>query len=47
MTRSDVPKSRRAAPSLDSTSVLAYCRPGFEGECAQELPAFATLHGAA
>jgi 23S rRNA (cytidine2498-2'-O)-methyltransferase len=47
MTRSDVPKSPRAAPDARAASVLAYCRPGFEGECAQELTAYATSRGGA
>lgn len=29
----------------DSSSLLAYCRPGFEGECAQELAAHDALMG--
>jgi 23S rRNA (cytidine2498-2'-O)-methyltransferase len=29
-----------------ATSLVAYCRPGFESECAQELGALATEHGA-
>ena len=36
----DPKKSHRAA-KLPTTGLLAYCRPGFEGECAQELTAVA------
>jgi 23S rRNA (cytidine2498-2'-O)-methyltransferase len=32
--------------ALSSTGLLAYCRPGFEGECAQELTADAAANGA-
>jgi 23S rRNA (cytidine2498-2'-O)-methyltransferase len=31
---------------LSSTGLLAYCRPGFEGECAQELTAHGAVQGA-
>ena len=30
--------------AIAATGLLAYCRPGFEGECAQELTAYAALH---
>ena len=41
MTRHEDPKSTHDPPLATSASVLAYCRPGFEGECAQELAAYA------
>jgi 23S rRNA (cytidine2498-2'-O)-methyltransferase len=41
MTRSETTKSARDPTVAESASVLAYCRPGFEGECAQELAACA------
>ncbi|HEV7490474.1 MAG TPA: hypothetical protein VGO25_06680, partial [Rhodanobacteraceae bacterium] len=36
----DPNKARRPA-IVPATGLLAYCRPGFEGECAQELTAVA------
>lgn len=38
--------AQRATETL-STGLLAYCRPGFEGECAQELTAVAAERGVA
>lgn len=46
MTQNDVSPRARDTPAAQSTGVLAYCRPGFEGECAQELHAYATSRGA-
>ena len=41
------PKTTPHAPEMRATGLLAYCRPGFEGECAQELTAVAAERGVA
>ena len=35
--RNAIPTSERNLHAIAATGLLAYCRPGFEGECAQEL----------
>jgi 23S rRNA (cytidine2498-2'-O)-methyltransferase len=35
---------RPNASAVPTAGMLVYCRPGFEGECAQELTAYAALH---
>jgi len=39
------PSSATPKAATSSTGVLAYCRPGFEGECARELTEHAAAHG--
>ena len=38
--------TQREFHATRATSLVAYCRPGFESECAQELGALATMRGA-
>jgi 23S rRNA (cytidine2498-2'-O)-methyltransferase len=38
--------SQRDLHAMSAPALLAYCRPGFEGECAQELTAHNAAHGA-
>jgi len=46
MERSSASSTATQDPSaISTTGVLAYCRPGFEGECAQELTAYAGERG--
>ncbi len=40
-------KKAQQTTKTPATGLLAYCRPGFEGECAQELTAVAAEHGVA
>jgi len=47
MKDANAPKTTPHATETRATGLLAYCRPGFEGECAQELTAVAAEHGVA
>src|SRR4051812_48729778 len=42
--KSDVAAAKQKLHAAPATGILAYCRPGFEGECAQELSAHASAH---
>jgi 23S rRNA (cytidine2498-2'-O)-methyltransferase len=47
MERNAASRARRDPPPTPAAGALAYCRPGFEGECAQELTAYAAERGSA